>query len=112
MQVIVSARHFEVTEELKRVVENRFAKLSRFEPRVSRAEVTLLEEKNRFEVEATVSVDRAGLLHAHGEASDFRTAIDRAVDKLQRQLKKSRSRRRDHQAVPRAESALGEESLT
>lgn len=109
MQVIVSARHFDVTEELRGVVEARFGKLTRFEPRVSRAEVTLLEEKNRWEVEATVSVDRAGLLHAHGEATDFRTAVDRAVDKLERQLKRQRSRRRDHQALPREGLAIDEE---
>lgn len=103
MQVIVSARHFDVTDELREVVESRFAKLVRYEPRVSRAEVTLLEEKNRCEVEASVSVDGGGPMHAHGEAEDFRTAVDRAVERLERQLKRHRSRRRDHQAVPREE---------
>lgn len=109
MQVIVAARRFDVTDEVRGVVEARVAKLTRFEPRVSRAEVTLLEEKNRWEVELSVSVDRAGLLHAHGEATDLRTAVDRAVDKLERQLKKSRSRRRDHQGVPREEVVPREE---
>lgn len=112
MQVIVSARHFDLTSELRDVVDTRFRKLARFEPLVSRAEVTLVGEKNRCEVEATVSVDRAGLLHAHGEAPDFRTAVDRAVDRLERQLKRHHSRRRDHQAVPRDEMPLGEETGT
>lgn len=103
MQVIVSGRHFDVSDELRGVVESRFGKLTRFEPRISRAEVALLEEKNRCEVEATVSVDGAGLLHARAEAPDFRTAVDRTVDRLERQLKKNHSRRRDHQAVPRDE---------
>lgn len=110
MQVIVSARHFEVTDELRGVVESRFGKLTRFEPRLSRAEVALLEEKNRCEVEARVSVDRAGILHARGEAPDFRTAVDRAVDRLERQLKKQRSRRRDHQAPPPSERTWGGET--
>lgn len=103
MQVIVSARRFDVTDELRRVVEGRFAKLSRFEPLVSRVEVVLLDEKNRCEVEARVSVDRGGILHARGEASDFRTALDRTVERLERQLRKHHSRRRDHQASPRSE---------
>lgn len=101
MQVIVSARHCEVTEQLREVVETQFRRLDRFEPRVSRAEVRLLEEKNRWEVEATVSVERAGLVYASAHAPDFRTAVDRAVDKLSRQLRKVRSRRKDHQATPR-----------
>lgn len=112
MQVILSARHFDVSDELRGIVESRFAKLARFEPLVSRVEVALLEEKNRCEVEATVSVDRAGLLHARAEAPDFRTAVDRTVDRLERQLKRHHSRRRDHQALPGDQRVLREESGT
>lgn len=101
MQVIVSARHCEVTDQLREVVETQFRRLSRFEPRVSRVEVTLLEEKNHCEVEATLSVEGADLLYASAHAPDFRTAVDRAVDRLGRQLRKVRSRRKNHQATPR-----------
>lgn len=108
MQVILSTRHFEPTGRITELVEERFARLDRFEPRVSRAEVALLQEKNRFEVQATASVNGAGVLHARAEASDLRTAVDRAVEKLGRQLRRLHSRRRDHQATPR-EGILSEE---
>lgn len=101
MQVIVSARQFEPHDGLRRLVEERLQRLERFEPRVSRAEVTLLEEKNHCEAEALLSVDRSTPIHARARARDFRTATDRLVDKLSRQLRKHHSRRRDHQAVPR-----------
>ncbi|MFQ5888888.1 MAG: ribosome hibernation-promoting factor, HPF/YfiA family [Gemmatimonadota bacterium] len=101
MQVIVSARHFEVSDTLRSLIDERFSRLVRFEPRILRVEVTLLEEKNRCEVEAQLAISRADSIHAHAEASEFRTAIDRVIDKLSRQLKKSRSRRRDHKAVAR-----------
>ena len=99
MQVIISARHFDVSDGLRRLVEERFARLERFDERIGRVEVTLLEEKNRYEVEGDLSINGRGSLHAHAEAADFRTALDKAVDKLARQLKKSRSRYKNHNAV-------------
>jgi ribosomal subunit interface protein len=108
MQVIVSARHTDVTDRLRKLVEDRFERLDRFEPRVLRAEVTLLEEKNRCEVEAQVSVAGSASIHAHGEARDFRTAVDRVVDRLSRQLRKNHARRRDHQGPPKDTVILDE----
>lgn len=109
MQVIIAARHFELTDSLRAHVEEQFGELDRYEPRISRVEVTLLEEKNRRDVEALASVDRGEPLHAEATAGDFRTAIDQARDRLARQLKKQRARHRDHQGpangVPRTDAA-------
>lgn len=110
MQIIIAARHFDVSDALRQHVEQEFGSLDKFEPRISRVEITLLQEKNRREVEVLASVDQAGTLHAEAEAGDFRTAIDRARDRLVRQLKKQRSRHRNHQGpekgLPGAESDL------
>lgn len=99
MQVIISARHFDVSDALRGLVEERFSRLDRFEERIGRVEVTLLEEKNRYEVEGDLTIDGRGSVHAHAEAADFRTALDKVVAKLARQLKKSRSRYKNHNAV-------------
>ncbi len=99
MQVIISARHFDVSDARRRLVEERFSRLDRFEERIGRVEVTLLEEKNRYEVEGDLSIDGRGSVHAHAEAADFRTALDKVVAKLARQLKKSRSQYTNHSGV-------------
>jgi len=99
MQVIISARHFDVSDAHRRLVEERFSRLDRFEERIGRVEVTLLEEKNRYEVEGDLSIEGRGSVHAHAEAADFRSALDKVVAKLARQLKKSRSRYKNHNAV-------------
>lgn len=110
MQIIIAARHFDVSDALRQHVEQEFGSLDKFHPRISRVEVTLLEEKNRRDVEVLASVDGGGTFHADAQAGDFRTAIDRARDRLARQLKKQRSRRKDHQKPergrPGAESDL------
>lgn len=110
MQVIISARHFEVSDGLRQLVVERFSRLERFEERIGRVEVTLLEEKNRYEVEGDLSVDGRGSVHAHAEAADFRTALDQVVAKLARQLKKGRSRYKDHNAIKNQRLATEETS--
>lgn len=97
MQLIVSARHFDLSDALRKHVHDQFGSLDKYESRVSRIEVTLLEEKNRRDVEVLCSVDRGGNVHAEAQAGDFRTAVDQARDRLVRQLKKIRTQHRDHQ---------------
>lgn len=101
MQVIVSARNVEISDSLRRFIDTAFPRLTRFEPRIQRVEVTLLEEKTRRVVEALLAVDRVAPIHAHAEADEFRTAVDQVLAKLTRQLKKEHSRRVDHKAVGR-----------
>ena len=113
MQLIVSGRNIEVTDDLRARIEAQFERLERYEPRASRAEITLWEEKNRFVAEAVLSIDRRPPVHGVAEAEDFRTSLDRLHDKLARQLKRERSRRRDHrapplEAIPLEETATGE----
>jgi ribosomal subunit interface protein len=103
MNVILSVRNSQIDDELRELVQRRFDHLERYEPRASKAEVTLTEAKKRVEVEALVSVDRADRVHARAEAEDARTAIDRLVEKLGVQLRRRRGRRRNHQAPPPAD---------
>jgi ribosome-associated inhibitor A len=95
MQIIISGRHVDLAEDLREHIEERFRRLTKFDGRVSRIEVTLKEEKNRCAVEANLSVRRGTAIHARAEAPEFRTAVDRLYEKLSRQLKKNRSRGRE-----------------
>lgn len=110
MQLIVSSRHFDASDALLRHVEEQFGSLDKYESRVSRIEVTLLEEKDRRDVEALCIVQGGANLHAEAQAGDFRTAVDQARDRLARQLKKLRSQHRDHQGPPDGlAGAMGED---
>jgi len=96
MQVVLSTRHGEISERESQDIREQCQRLSRYEPRLSRLEVTLSDEKNRWEVEALAHVDRSDSVHAHAEGGDPRTAVDAMIDRMTRQLKRSRERRRDH----------------
>lgn len=97
MQLILSTRHGEISDRQREEVEEQCARLPRFEPRLSRVELTLSDEKDWWEAEALASIDRAEPVHAHAEGGDPRTAVDQVVDKLARQLKRLRERHTDHQ---------------
>ncbi|MDT8436414.1 MAG: ribosome-associated translation inhibitor RaiA [Gemmatimonadota bacterium] len=100
MQVIISSRNVEIAEGLRSRIDDRFQRLTRFDPRASRVEVTLAEEKNRSIAEALMSVDGGGPVFAKSEATDARTAVDRLYDKMSRQLRRARKRRIDRKAPP------------
>lgn len=97
MQIIVSTRHGEISDRLRKTVDRQFGRMSRYESRISKMEVTLTNESNHWEVEALASIDRAKPVHSHGESKDVRDAVDQAVDKMTRQLKRLRGRHKDHQ---------------
>lgn len=100
MQMIITGRHCEVDADVKDIIRQRFEHLVRFESRVSRAEVTLTAVKRGFEAEGLLSVDRADRIHARAEADEMRTAVDRVVEKLGRQLRRMHSRHHEHRAPP------------
>ncbi len=110
MEIIVSARHSNLTDDIRRHVEETMIRLARFEDRISRVTVTLSEEKNRCVAEANLTVRRSGDVHGEADGPDLRTAVDRLADKLARQLKRGRDRRRSHKGKPRAEAPIVEET--
>ncbi len=113
MQVIVTARHCELSDQMRHNIERQFQRLSRFEPRATRAEVTVTGTKKGFETEALVSIERSARVHARAEGSEVRSAVDRLSEKLRVQLRRNHERRRDHRAPPMDEIAaapdLGED---
>lgn len=103
MQLIIHARHCELSDEVRETIRERFEHVGKFESRATRAEVTVTGVKQGFDAEALVSVDRANRIHARAEARDVRSAIDRVVQKVGVQLKKLHDRHHSHRAPPTEE---------
>lgn len=108
MRVTTTERHCEVPRRVLDRAESQIAALAKFEQRASHGEVIFSEEKRSRKVEVVVAVDGAPEVAARGEAEDFRKALDQAVDRVRRQLREQRERRRDHTAPPLSEG-LAEE---
>ena len=104
MRVTITERHCEVPKRVLDRTESQVAGLAKFEQRASHAEVIYSEEKRSMKIEIVVFVDGAPEVAARGEGGDFRKALDQGVERMRRQLREQRERRRDHQAPPLSES--------
>jgi len=100
MQIILTCRSCEMDADMRERLQRRFDHLEHYEPRASRAEVTVTAGKKEFDVEALISIDRADRVHAHANAPEMRDAVDRVVEKLKVQLRRLHSRHHEHRAPP------------
>ncbi len=99
MRTIITARNTDVSA-IREIIETRFTNLTRFDPRVSKAEVVFTGEKTQVRAAAVVSVDRARPVHGEAAGPDPRTALDRLADKLGNQLRRKSDRYNEHSAPP------------
>jgi len=98
MQLQVSGRNLDITEPLREYAERKLARIERHLTEDTRVDLELAIERNRSisanqHAELTVWT-RGPVLRAHEYADDMYAAIDLAVDKLDRQVRRYRERRR------------------
>ena len=91
MKITMSGKQIELTPALKARIEDRFERLDRYFHKETEAIVTLSVQREKQVVEATVQ--SGGLLVRVEEATDdMYVSIDTAVDVLERQLRKHKTR--------------------
>jgi putative sigma-54 modulation protein len=92
MVITTTARHLDVSEEVKAFADKRLSRLERFVQDIREAHVILTAEKYRYTAEIILRLNRHEIV-TREETGDVLTSIDRAVDRLEAQLKKLRERR-------------------
>ena len=95
MQVTISGQHVEITDALREYVRRKLTRIDRHFSPVIRSHVVLHVTRNRYRVETTVHTKDAQW-HATAEDKDMYAAIDRVVDKLDRQAIKHKEKVVDH----------------
>lgn len=90
MNIIISGKNLQVSPTLKDHVERRIGKLEKFIP-FNEAQVTLSVEKDRHKVEVTIPLN-SYLLRGEEETGDMYASVDMVVDKLERQMKKYKTK--------------------
>jgi putative sigma-54 modulation protein len=105
MRVTVTFRHIEATDALRRYAETKVRRVvSKYFHRPLEGHVVLAVSKRRHSAEISVAGDRT-MLNAHEETGDLYSAIDLAVDKIERQAKKRKAKREGHKAFGAARAA-------
>jgi ribosomal subunit interface protein len=100
MDVRITTRRATVGQTFIRQIEERVARLDRYEPRLQSVSIIMDEDRGRISFEARAEVPGAPPMIARGEGSTERSALDAALQKLRRQLRRRRAKRTDHQAPP------------
>jgi putative sigma-54 modulation protein len=99
MQLQVKGKNLEVSPSIRAYAEEKLGKLSKQLPDLTQVEVELSTEKNPAIAasniaEATVWT-KGPTLRACGSSADMKAAIDELVEKLERQVKRYREKRRE-----------------
>ena len=95
MQINITGHHVEVTDALRKYVNNKMDRVLRHCDNVTDAHCILSVQKLQQKAEATLQVS-GRRIHAEAIASDMYAAIDGLVDRLDRRVKKHQEKLTDH----------------
>jgi putative sigma-54 modulation protein len=103
MNIIITGRHLELTDNLKSYAEGKIKKFKKYLNNITEASVTLSVEKYRHKVEVLMRVNGV-MIQAESVTGEMYSSIDEVVEKLERQVKKYKdkwvSHRKGEEKVP------------
>lgn len=91
MKVTVIAKNIELTQALKEIVQKKISKLEKYFEEEVEAKATLSVQKSRQRIEVTIPFNRA-ILRSEESTEDMYKSIDLVEDKLERQIRKQKTR--------------------
>lgn len=95
MNLNITGHHVDLTPSLREFVENKLQRIERHFENLIDGDVILTVEKVRHKAEATLHA-RGASIHAEAEAENMYKAVDKLMDKLDRQTCKHKEKHTDH----------------
>ena len=97
MEISVTFRHMEPTEELRVYVEDKVYKIKKYFDSPVDAHIVLEVQKFRHIADVTLSID-GHKVKAVDQTGDMYSSIDKVMDKVEEQLRRLLSRKREYKA--------------
>jgi putative sigma-54 modulation protein len=89
MNLTITGRHVEISDVVRKHVEERLANVSADWPRTQSVHVILnLEKQTLCIAEVVVQVPRHGTVEAKEESHDMYRSVDQAIEKVDRQIRR------------------------
>lgn len=110
MEIILSGRHFEIEDELKQYVEERFQKLAETHFKLTTARIVMEMQRNWKVVEAHVN-GKGVEFDANAQTDDIRVSVDEVIDKLEKQIRRHLGKVHNHRPEQRLSETLKDEGL-
>ena len=96
MKLSITGKHMEVRGGMKRYIENRLDKLVTFFAGISEAHAVLKIEKYLSTAEVSLSGKKLHLFAEGSSDENLYVAIDRAIDRLEEQVRRQREKVKEH----------------
>lgn len=91
MNIKFTGKNMDVTEALRDVTEKKIGRLDKFFQKDIEGNVTFSSQKNRKIIEVTINLPGT-IIRAEESSDDMYASIDKAVDVLERQIRKYKTR--------------------
>ena len=91
MKITVIGRQMDVSEDIKLLIERKLGKLDKFFDDDASAHVKLSRLRNKEKLELTIS-NRGTLFRSEEAAETFNNALDAVMDKIERQIRKNKTK--------------------
>ena len=92
----ITGRHMELTDAIRNYAEKKITRLQKYHSKISEMEVIIDTQGNIHKVEIIAKTDHHQPFVVHVTDEDAYASLDRAVDKIERQLTKHKEKARSH----------------
>lgn len=97
MLITISGKHIEITESIKKHVEEKASKLPKYYDSINQVEVIIDgSQGGSTSVEVIARAEHSGTFVGTETGEDAYRCIDMAIHKLERQLRRAKSKERDN----------------
>ncbi len=111
MKIVVNGRNIDVTPALRSYAEEKIGKFDRYLSNITEAVVTLSVQKFRHKADVLLKANGT-MIQAEGVTDELYSAIDEVSQKLERQVKKFKSKMQSHRkAENKTKTAIPEEPI-
>lgn len=103
MKIQIAGKHMELGDSLKeRIAEGLEASVRKYFDRPSEGNVTVSKRGHETQVDCQVHLPSGIVLQSHGHATDPYAALENALDKMEKRVRRYKRRLKDHHKPNRA----------
>lgn len=95
MQITITGRHIEITDAMKKYIEEKIGRLEKYYKRIIEAHVIIEQQRERHIAEVNIIASNLKIM-AKEESIDMYATIDKLADNASAQLKKHREKIKNH----------------
>lgn len=106
MQVQITGKHVELGDALRtRIADDLSSSIEKYFDRGGGADVVVMREGNAFKVDCAVTLASGQQLTTHGLGGDAHMALDAAIAKMDKRIRRYKRRLKDHSQAAQAKQA-------